>query len=548
MYLTRIIGLENPTTGSSQITIEIPKGWNIEDFRAGQFLTLTVTHEGHQIRRNYSIVSADLNGIILCIKRIANGKMSSWLSTASVGMGVQISDAVGEFTFPKQAPEHVVFVAAGSGITPVLSMLIELQKGDSHINSVKLYYANKSPQEAIYLERVNQLCEDLGAELSLYFEESPTAESQKGILDKEVCQQVVGSHPRETHWFVCGPKVVQDNLWFEFERQGVPANQIHFESFVINKGVGVQASFEYEQNGIVRSLGTTENESILDAIIRLGEPVEFQCKTGVCQSCMLHLSKGELVDVKGNVIHEGDAFLSCQAYPKSNQPIQIASRKSGKSRNFWLRMAGVFALLLVSGFTFLNNGKFKMKGTYNTGHENLQCEDCHFESEGSIRQQIQHNTKTYFGLHPHEDYVDVGQKRVDNEACITCHQRPNDRHPVSRFKEIRFAEQRKNLGIHECRACHSEHTGTRMSMLGEGYCVNCHEDTKVKDDPLDVSHAQLFEQNQWQTCLQCHDFHGNHIYDVPVKMQDTFPLMDVKAYLNGEKTLYSKRKQHNALK
>ena len=107
--------------------------------------------------------------------------------------------------------------------------------------------------------------------------------------------------------------------------------------------------------------------------------------------------------------------------------------------------------------------------------------------------------------------------------------------PFSRFKEIRFAEQRKELGIHECRACHSEHSGTRMSILPSNYCRSCHENTEIKTTRWILSIRIYSEMEKWNTCLQCHDFHGNHIYEVPQKMKDTIPLLEVQNYLKEKK-------------
>jgi ferredoxin-NADP reductase len=547
VFISNIAQVSQPTSGSREFIFINPNAWGDSGWEEGQFITLKVEFRGKVVLRNYSIVRVDDSGITICIKLVNGGQMSQWAMEAKMGDRVEISLAVGSFTLPESVPNKLLFVAAGSGITPIISMLEGMAKRQ-HQADVRLIYANLSVGDTIYLDQIRQIMNQLDGDLVLYFEEDEVDFGKKGKLTLENCRDAVAEFPNDGHVYICGPEIVRKNLIQALNERLFPESNIHTESFLTSASVGKSGSFEFMELKAAENLSTYENESILDAILRRDLSVDFQCKSGACQSCVLYLQQGELINAKGKAIHSGSSFLSCQAYHPGKGAVKISNKSQPKSRNYWLRVACIIALLAISGFTFLNNGKFKMKGSYNTGHENLHCEDCHFEADGNLRQQVQHNVKTFLGMHENKNYVDVGHERVGNEACLTCHQRPNDRHPVSRFKEIRFAEQRRELGIHECRACHGEHTGTRMSILPSNYCKSCHENTEVKDDPLDIPHEELFNDNQWQTCLQCHDFHGNHIYKVPSQMKDTIPLLDVHLYLEGEKVIYSTRKHHKALK
>ena len=75
------------------------------------------------------------------------------------------------------------------------------------------------------------------------------------------------------------------------------------------------------------------------------------------------------------------------------------------------------------------------------------------------------------------------------------------------------------------------------------FCKHCHEDVEIHNDPLDVKHDFLIQTGQWNTCLQCHDFHGNHIFEVPKKMKDTIPQKVVKAYYEGGSDPYGDVKE-----
>jgi len=549
VIVSSILQITKPTPQSREFRFRNSGTWSKNGWKEGQFLTLKVHFHDKEILRNFSIVRADEFGISICIKLVKDGEMSKWAEQAKEGESVEISLAVGEFLLPNPIPKKLFFVAAGSGITPIYAMLNGLSKKQLTSTEIELIYANRNQEEAIYLEEITRLIDKLRGKITLYFEENPENHNGKiGRLTAETSSQLVSHLDREEHVYICGPEIVRNNFIEALQEKKIPSSQIHTESFVIEKGISKEGNIEFLESDSEYLIATTENESILDALIREKAKIDFQCKIGACESCVLFLEKGELINAQGETITQGSTFLSCQSFHAGKGDIVISKKNKPRSRNFWLAAASLLGVILISGFTFLNNGQFKMKGTYNTGHENLKCEDCHFEAEGNLRQQVQHNVKTFLKVHEHKTYIDVGHKRVDNTACLSCHQRPNDRHPVSRFKEIRFAEQRKELGIHECRACHSEHTGTSMSILPSNYCQSCHENTEVKDDPLDIKHQDLFRDGKWNTCLQCHDFHGNHIYKVPQYMKDTIPLLDVQNYLKGEKVIYSTRKHHKALK
>ncbi|PKM37694.1 MAG: hypothetical protein CVV06_04420 [Gammaproteobacteria bacterium HGW-Gammaproteobacteria-10] len=128
-------------------------------------------------------------------------------------------------------------------------------------------------------------------------------------------------------------------------------------------------------------------------------------------------------------------------------------------------------------------------------------------STGSPCQQIQANIR--FVLGRRETTAAFIHSAVGNEQCLRCHERPNDRHPVYRFLEPRFAKAREKISPQSCVSCHNEHRGRRVTFGRIDYCRYCHEKTELRKAPLDISHADLITLKQWDTCLGCHDFHGN---------------------------------------
>ncbi|WP_455212432.1 hypothetical protein [Kaarinaea lacus] len=202
-----------------------------------------------------------------------------------------------------------------------------------------------------------------------------------------------------------------------------------------------------------------------------------------------------------------------------------------------------------------SNTRLHAPGIMNVGHEKLECEDCHLRTEGSLRQKLQANVRFWIGMR--ESFVSLGHQPVANEHCLECHERPNERHPVFRFFEPRFKKARAEVGAQFCISCHREHNGVRVS-TDLHFCAVCHQRLALKNDPLmnspipraseftQASHQQLVKTKQWQTCLGCHDFHGNHRMKTATSMDQLIDPKNIRAYFQGGKSPYSQNKYHKA--
>jgi predicted CXXCH cytochrome family protein len=171
---------------------------------------------------------------------------------------------------------------------------------------------------------------------------------------------------------------------------------------------------------------------------------------------------------------------------------------------------------------------FIPNAAHNPGHEDFACTECHRQAPGTMRQQLQAKAKYLLGMR--EERVDFGMQRVDNAVCVDCHDNPDDRHPAHRFLEPRFEAARRSLAPQECVSCHREHTSTRLSQTDAGFCAACHRDMNVKNDQTRPTHTALTKAERWDTCLTCHDFHGNHAYTAPSRLEDALAPGTVSAY------------------
>lgn len=175
-------------------------------------------------------------------------------------------------------------------------------------------------------------------------------------------------------------------------------------------------------------------------------------------------------------------------------------------------------------------------GHPNVGHEQLLCAACHVEAPASLRQTLQAKAKHLLGLR--QNGAVLGMQPVTNAACVQCHARPDDRHAPHRFLEPRFEQARAETGAQLCVSCHREHSQARVTAPTAAYCVSCHSDLKVRDDRSSPTHAQLLLQKRWDSCLQCHDYHGNHGWKAPLRLRDGASLEVLQRYLKDGPSPY----------
>lgn len=214
-------------------------------------------------------------------------------------------------------------------------------------------------------------------------------------------------------------------------------------------------------------------------------------------------------------------------------------------RGAYLAGAGVACAILVLLLAVPATERFRIRGPANTGHEALGCEDCHTLAEGSARQQIQANALHLLGAREHgADFVSTP---VGNDDCQACHDNPADRHPTSRFEEPRFEKAREALAPTACTSCHREHQGRRVTVAAT-FCENCHGELALKNDPAHPTHAELVAAARWETCLQCHDFHGNHVMTTPKDLANGIAPAQIEGYFAGAASPWGDGVRFTALK
>lgn len=493
----------------------------------GQFVVIETQVDGESLRASFSLLAIENKGWRLAVKQSRIGGVSEQLCLLDGSLPVRVAGPFGEFTRLPGFESHA-FIAGGSGITPIFCLMNALvQEGEVPT----LYYSNTAPEDSMYRAELKAWADSGKIRLIEVF--------GMGLVEQLKARDFEGAGV-----YICGPQAMTASVVGQLEQWGVDKGAITTETYKRTAASGQAASVRWKGRlGSSKDVEVGADENLLSALQRSGAQVDGACLVGACKTCEVRIASGQ-VACNGRVYSAGERVTSCVAHPVSGDPVALGPT-AGLSRAQWFIAAVLIGLVFMGMWNVPPGLGFSSLGSMNTGHSSLSCESCHQPAEGTLRQQLAHNAKTALGLHEH-DWAAVGNGEVSNEACQSCHDRPNDRHPVSRFKELRFAAQREALGVHECVNCHGEHAGMRVAKVEINYCQHCHSQIDVKDDPLDVPHSELAASEDWATCLTCHDFHGNHMHRVPTRMADRLREAEILDYFDGGRDPYGEEKRYRA--
>ena len=318
-------------------------------FRPGQYLNVRAIIDGEEVRKSYSICSLPDDPYIgIAVKLVKGGKMSTYVNrTLKAGDLFEITPPEGKFVLPEHLPDEaqLLFFAAGSGITPIISQLkyflAHYPKGQAI-----LFYSNKSGDTIIFREQLEALKNENMNRLSIYHiltREVTGVEVFSGRIDSEKCK-LFGRHffnPSDIHSaYICGPELMIMDVKSALQEMGIPEDHIRFELF----GTGAFYSRKEEpkhdthegEDKIARVTIRLDGhetdimvgyrgEAILDVGRRAGLDIPYSCKGGVCSTCRAQVIEGQVhMDIHyGLEPDEIDAghVLTCQSHPRSERLI-----------------------------------------------------------------------------------------------------------------------------------------------------------------------------------------------------------------------------------
>ncbi|MGH8867335.1 MAG: 1,2-phenylacetyl-CoA epoxidase subunit PaaE [Actinomycetes bacterium] len=357
-HTLRVSAVERLTDDAVTVTFDVPDDLGAAyRFAPGQHLTLRTTVDGEDIRRNYSICAPASSGVLrVAVKRIEEGVFSGYaLDGLTAGDELEVMTPTGRFTTaldPSQA-RHYVAIAAGSGITPVLSLVSTVLEVEP-ASQVTLVYGNRTTASVMFLDELADLKDRYPDRFTLVHvlsREPVEVDLFHGRIDADKLRALFGTLlPPETvdEWFLCGPFEMVTQARDTLVAAGVDRDHVHAELFHVEDEPPVRAA----RNGApVRRAGSgseptgdgpasegptstvtvyldgrastfelaARGRSVLEATLAVRADAPFACKGGVCGTCRAKLVEGE-VEMDRNYALERDELesgfvLACQSHP-----------------------------------------------------------------------------------------------------------------------------------------------------------------------------------------------------------------------------------------
>lgn len=346
-HTLKIKDIYKETKDCSVISFDIPQ--HLQEafkFRQGQHLTLKANINNEDVRRSYSLCSGPEEGKWqVAVKQIPGGKFSTYVNTTlKPGDTIEVMPPSGNFgvaSSPTTAKNYIFF-AAGSGITPILSMLKAHLKNEPNAHT-QLFYVNRTAKSILFKEQLENLRNTYFGRLEIFHfltKEQRDNPLLNGRIDKakvELLTKSIINASSVDEAFICGPEAMIFQIKDALTEAGLKQEHIHYELFVtgLSEADKQKAAKALEQKVIGTKITlidggkefhftmTDEYDNILDGALAAGADLPFACKGGVCSTCKCKLEKGS-VEMKVNYALEPfeieqNLILSCQAVPTSQE-------------------------------------------------------------------------------------------------------------------------------------------------------------------------------------------------------------------------------------
>ena len=336
----RVQAVRADTDDAMVVSFDVPSDLRAQfAFQPGQYLTLRHVRDGQDLRRSYSICAAAGEGLRVGVRRVPGGAFSTWLhQSLKAGDTLEVMEPQGRFGAALSAAthgRHVLCVAGGSGITPVLA-IIKTVLANEPGSRVTLLYGNRNAASTMFKEELEDLKNRHLTRLSLFHvfsREDIDAPLASGRITPEKLAEFLGPliDPASIDdAFVCGPHGMNEGAEAALRAAGVPAARIHVERFGVPDdspaahralpGDAPQARITVLRDGLKREVEFRSGDtSILDAMTHAGMDVPYSCKSGVCSTCRARLLEGEVRMDRNFALEKSDLdagfVLCCQAHP-----------------------------------------------------------------------------------------------------------------------------------------------------------------------------------------------------------------------------------------
>ncbi|AUC82928.1 ferredoxin--NADP reductase [Lacinutrix sp. Bg11-31] len=308
-------------------------------FTAGQYITLKSTIDGKEIRRDYSLCSSPKSGdITVAVKEVENGTFSKYANnTLKEGDVLEVATPQGRFTFtPDNSKTRTIAAfAAGSGITPVLSIAKAVLEEEPNSTFV-LVYGNKTTKDTIFFDEILKLHLEYKErfDIKFVFSQSQEPDALFGRIEKSTVNLIVKNKYKHTtidSFYLCGPEAMIHTVKDVLTENNVAKDKVLFELFkvakteqaienAVNTGeTEIKVIVDDEEATFVMS----QSQTILEAALDKDLDAPYSCQGGICSSCIARVTEGQATMRQNNILTDNEVaeglILTCQAQPTSSK-------------------------------------------------------------------------------------------------------------------------------------------------------------------------------------------------------------------------------------
>lgn len=323
------------TPKSVSIVFNVPE--DLKDtfkFTAGQYITIKKEIDGEELRRSYSICSTPNSGELkVSVKEVADGRFSSYANNElKAGDSLEVYLPEGKFTFtPSADAGHRTYAAfaAGSGITPIMSIIKTALTEEEHSKFV-LVYGNRTPEETIFFKELLELQASYPDRFFVEFVYSRTQNENSffGRIERSTVNFVMKNKFKGHNFsdvYLCGPEEMIDLVSEVLQENKLPKENIHFELFSSSEEGEVEANLDGKTQITVivddeeKTFIMDQKKNILDAVLDEDLDAPYSCQGGICSSCIARITEGKAEMAKNQILTDDEVeeglTLTCQAHP-----------------------------------------------------------------------------------------------------------------------------------------------------------------------------------------------------------------------------------------
>jgi ring-1,2-phenylacetyl-CoA epoxidase subunit PaaE len=320
------------TQDAISVLFEVPASLKESfSFVAGQYITIKKTLNDKEVRRAYSIcASPKSNELKVAIKAVEKGFFSVFATTKlKEGDVLEVAEPEGKFLLKPASNKNYIAFAAGSGITPVISMIKAVLENENS-STFTLVYGNKSAESIIFKSEIETLSEKYNTQFNLHYIFSKTLSDDSifGRIDKGNTNYFVKNIYKNTAFdaaFLCGPEEMINIVSETLQENSFEKENIFYELFTAsdeNNDIDIPDG-KSEITVLLDDEETTftmeKTDDILSASLRNNLDAPYSCQGGVCSSCLCKVTEGKAVMTKNSILTDGEVeegfVLACQAHP-----------------------------------------------------------------------------------------------------------------------------------------------------------------------------------------------------------------------------------------